>query len=349
VIEKGIAMKPDKKPPELRSVSAPTGAGPSHRSTVRLSGWVGWMRFQFGISVMALLLALTGCSLAQAAQEDHLGSKEGLYWRISQDGRDAGFLLGTIHSEDPRVVDFSEAFIAELKSCQVFAMEMVPDLPTLKKLTEYMHYQDSDQLLTLLGQERFDRAMQALSGYQVPNDWKSRMKVWAVMMTLSVPAPETGFFMDLSLSLRAAGSGLKVIGLETLEEQLQFLEQMPLEYQIELLDHALADYQRVAEVHEEMVQVYLQNSLAALETLSAQQFAVLDPEITRYFTDLGIAARNRQMVVNALPQLAENCVFIAVGALHLGGEDGLINLLREAGYELTALPLPFRQVQQSAP
>lgn len=341
-------MKPDKKLPES-GIPAPTAAGPGHRSVLSRSGWEEWVRCQFGNSLMVLLFALTCCPPVQAAQDEHHGSEEGLYWRISQDGREAGFLLGTIHSEDPRVLDFSEAFIAELNSSQVFAMEMVPDLPTLKKLTEYMHYQDQDRLQSLLGQERFDRAMQALGGYQVPNDWKSRMKVWAVMMTLSVPAPQTGFFMDLSLSLRAAGSGLKVIGLETLEEQLQFLEQMPLEYQIELLDHALADYQRVAEIHEEMVQIYLQNSLAALETLSAQQFAILDPKISRYFTDLGIAARNRQMAANVLPQLAENRVFIAVGALHLGGEDGLINLLREGGYELTALPLPFRQLQHSAP
>lgn len=341
-------MKPISKQPELQR-SAPTvppaGQRPASNDSVCADG----LRRLFGRSLLAGLFALAFCSVLVAAQDQPLATDQGIFWRISQDGRYAGFLLGTIHSEDPRVVDFTEEFIAELNSCQVFAMEMVPDLPTLKKLTDYMHYQDQNQLQSLLGQERFDQAMLALSAYQVPNDWKSRMKVWAVMMTLSVPTPQTGFFMDLSLSLRAAGSGLKVIGLETLEQQLQFLEQMPLEYQIKLLDHALADYQRVAEIHEEMVQVYLQNSLAALAALSEQQFAILDPAITRYFTELGIVARNRQMAANALPQLAENCVFIAVGALHLGGADGLINLLRRGGYELTALPLPFRPLQQSAP
>ncbi len=302
-----------------------------------------------GLRVLMLALFCWFSGQVQADEGLAADGQGGVFWRISQDGRDAGFLLGTIHSEDPRVVDFSEAFIAQLNSCQVFAMEMVPDLPTLKKLTEYMHYQDQDRLLSLLGQQRYDRAMLALSGYQVPNDWKQRMKVWAVMMTLSVPAPQTGFFMDLSLSLRAAGSGLKVVGLETLEEQLQFLEQMPLDYQIKLLDHALDDYQQVGEIHDEMVQVYLQNSLDALDALSTQQFAVLDPEITKYFNDLGIVSRNRLMAANVLPQLAENRVFIAVGALHLGGADGLINLLRQGGYELTALPLPFQQLQQAAP
>ncbi|HKX56555.1 MAG TPA: TraB/GumN family protein, partial [Xanthomonadales bacterium] len=181
------------------------------------SGWQRWVAT--GLLVLISLLSLIPVSVTAAEAKE----QQGIYWQISQAGRPAGFLLGTIHSEDPRVVDFSESLIEELKSCQVFAMEMVPDLPTLKKLTEYMHYAEPDRLQSLLGQERYDRTMQALSAYQVPNDWKARMKVWAVMMTLSVPAPKTGFFMDLSLSLRAAGSGLDVIGLETLEQQLQFL------------------------------------------------------------------------------------------------------------------------------
>jgi len=352
VIEKGITMKLIRtrtgKQPLLQISACPVMKSDHRRGKSDLMRADNLRRF-FASSLMSMLLALAFCPMLAVAQDQPLAAGEGIFWRISQNGRHAGFLLGTIHSEDPRVVDFTEEFITGLKSCQTFAMEMVPDLPTLQKLTDYMHYPEQDQLRSLLGQERFDRAMLALGSYQVPDDWKNRMKVWAVMMTLSVPAPKTGFFMDLSLSLRAAGSGLKVIGLETLEQQLQFLEQMPLDYQIKLLDHALADYQRVAEIHEEMVQVYLQNSLTALAALSEQQFAILDPEITRYFMELGIDARNRQMAAKALPELTENCVFIAVGALHLGGTGGLISLLRQGGYELTALPLPFRQSKPPAP
>jgi uncharacterized protein YbaP (TraB family) len=330
VIEKGIAMKPGRiAPPSATSaLLSPTGAGRR-------------LRLATGLLVLSSLSWLIPGAVTTAVADE----RQGIYWQISQAGRQAGFLLGTIHSEDPRVVDFSESLIEELKSCQVFAMEMVPDLPTLKKLTEYMHYPEPDRLQSLLGQQRYDRTMQALSGYQVPNDWKARMKVWAVMMTLSVPAPQTGFFMDLSLSLRAAGSGLDVIGLETLEQQLQFLEEMPLEYQLELLDHALDDYQRVGEIHDEMVQVYLQDNLQALDDLSSEQFAVLDEKISSYFVDLGINARNHQMVKNALPKLAEGRVFIAVGALHLPGPEGLIHMLRQAGYELQPLPMPFNTTQ----
>ncbi len=299
---------------------------------------VCWMR-RPGRLTSALLgfVLLSWCGILAAQQT----ADNALFWRISQNGREAGFLLGTIHSEDPRVLDFTDTFIAQLTSCQVFAMEMVPDLPTLTRLTDYMQYPDATTLQHTIGQQRFDRVMQALSNYQVPLDWKMKMKVWAVMMTLSVPPPETGFFMDLSLSMRAAGSGLKIAGLETLEQQLAFLENMPIDYQLVLLDQALADFQQASEIHRQMVDAYLRDDLAVLSQLSNAQFDQLDAAIKDYFVGLGIKARNRRMLENLLPMLQDSRVFVAVGALHFAGAEGLVALLRGQGYTLTPLPLPF--------
>ena len=270
------------------------------------------------------------------------GADSALFWRVSKDGHEVGYLLGTIHSEDPRVVDFPATFLDQLKTCQAFAMEMVPDLPTLTRMTEYMQYAEAGKLRAILGDERFGRAMSALSAYQVPDQWKQKMKVWAVLMTLSVPPPETGFFMDLSLSLRAAGAGLRVTGLETLDEQLSFLENMPVEFQLELLDQALDEYPNVRAVHDEMVDAYLEGELTALSKMSDEQFAELDPVIGKYFIEKGIAERNRRMATNLLSLLKESSVFAAVGALHLPGTTGILALLRAAGYQLEPLPLPFR-------
>jgi len=268
-----------------------------------------------------------------------------IYWSVSRDGRPAGYLLGTVHSEDPRVVDFPEAFVGQLVANDLFAMEMVPDLPTLTRLTEYMQYQDGTTLESRVGPERMGRLREALSGYQVPADWVSGMKVWAVVMTLSVPPPESGLFMDFSLSLRAAGAGLKVVGLETLEEQLSFLEKMPMEQQLALLDQALAEHGRVREVHDQLVAAYLAGDLGSLQETTELQLAELEPETRRYFIEQGIEARNRRMLEALLPLLEQGTVFTAVGALHLPGPEGLISLLRSRGYALEPLPLPFSAAQ----
>jgi len=265
-----------------------------------------------------------------------------LYWSIMDGDRQAGYLLGTIHSEDPRVLDFPEPFLQQLGSNEVFAMELVPDLPTLKKLNEYMHYQDGTSLESQVGSERYAKVRNLLSThYQVPGDWLESMKVWAVVMTLSVPPPETGFFMDFSLSLRASGSGLRVVGLETLDQQLSFLEDMPAVQQLELLDQALADYDRVGELFDQMVEGYLAGDLQFLKKAAEEQMNRLTQEAKTYFIEQGIDARNHRMLKSLLPLLAESQVFVAVGALHLPGDQGLISLLRENGYILKPLPLPL--------
>ena len=291
--------------------------------------------------VIPLLL----CAAGPVAAQPPMASDTALFWALSRDGQPAGFLLGTIHSEDPRVLDFSEVFIDQLKANGIFAMEMVPDLPTLTRLTEYMHYQDGTLLEQHIGAERFSRVRAALVDYSVPADWVAKMKIWAAMMTLSVPPPRTGLFMDFSLSLRAAGAGLRVVGLETLEQQLSFLEKMPQEQQLALLDQALEEHGRVTEVHDLMVESYLAGDLQALSQQVDEQLADLAPEARRYFMAEGIAARNQRMLTALLPLLAEGQVFTAVGALHLSGESGLIAGLRGRGYELVALPLPFSAAQ----
>lgn len=265
-----------------------------------------------------------------------------VYWSIMEGDQQAGYLLGTIHSEDPRVLDFPESFLQQLGSNQVFAMELVPDLPTLKQLNEYMHYPDGSSLENRIGAERFVRVSKLLlSNYRVPADWLATMKVWAVVMTLSVPPPETGFFMDFSLSLRASGSGLRVVGLETLDEQLSFLENMPFGQQLELLDQALDGYDQVSELHEQMVDSYLAGDLQVLKKAAEEQMDLLTPEAKAYFIEQGIDARNHRMLKSLLPLLAESTVFVAVGALHLPGDQGLVALLREHGYVLKPQPFPL--------
>lgn len=285
--------------------------------------------------IFALAMGLFLTTVSSAAQDS------ALFWEISLEGEPAGYLLGTIHSEDPRVLDFSTELIDRLEENQFFAMEMVPNLPTLSRLTDYMHYQDGSTLESRIGEERFALLQAALANYRLPDDWVARMKVWAAMMTLSVPPPETGFFMDFSLSLRAAGAGLKVVGLETLEEQLSFLEDMPIEQQLELLDQALAEYDKVDEAHRQMVESYLGGDLIVLAREAEKQMEGLQPESKAYFMEQGIDVRNHRMVGSLLPHLQQGRVFIAVGALHLPGESGLVRLLRSRGYQLSPLGMPF--------
>jgi uncharacterized protein YbaP (TraB family) len=180
-------------------------------------------------------------------------------------------------------------------------------------------------------------------------EFVGRMKPWAAMMTLSMPPSGTGFFMDLSLSLRASGNGLEVVGLETLEDQLSFLENMPMPMQLALLDQAIAEAGQVDEAHEEMVNAYLVNDLSALQALSDEQLQEVGQDVRSYFIEMGIHARNHRMADSLLQLLEQKTVFAAVGALHLSGEQGLVSILRQHGFVLIPLEMPFAVTPVAGP
>mgnify|MGYP000600328689 CR=1 FL=1 len=117
---------------------------------------------QIAMRLSGLLLSLSLALPAVTSAADGVADTA-LYWAVLRDGEPAGYLLGTIHSEDPRVLDFSESLIVQLGSVDLFAMEMVPDLPTLTRLTEYMQYQDGTRLAEVVGAERYARLQEALA------------------------------------------------------------------------------------------------------------------------------------------------------------------------------------------
>lgn len=291
------------------------------------------------ISGFLVVLALLCGALASQAV-----ASQGLVYTLSKDGELRGYLLGTVHSDDPRVLNFSEPFLAALKSCDRFAMELVPNQPTMARLMEYMHYQDGSTLEERIGAERFARVVEAASVYRMSAQQLSTMKVWAAMMTLSIPPPKNGLFMDLSLALQAAGEGLTVVGLETLEEQLSFLEDMPEEQQLVLLDQALEDLDELESYFEAMIADYVRADLDALKQKSDEQLADLPDSVESYFWDEGIEARNLRMRDRLVKELAEGSVFAAVGALHLPGDSGLVELMRKEGYAVEPAPFsPFAE------
>ena len=114
-----------------------------------------------------------------------------------------------------------------------------------------------------------------------------------------------------------------------------------MQMQLDLLDQAISEYGQVKQAHDEMVDAYLKDDLRVLQSLSDEQLTSVSGEAGDYFMAFGIRARNLRMAESLWPFLETSKVFIAVGALHLPGEDGLINLLRRRGYELKPLGLPF--------
>lgn len=275
--------------------------------------------------LLALLLVVSASAWSQ------------VFWSVTDDDGNRSWLLGTVHSEDPRLLDFPDPLMDALQQADRVALELVPDAGMLARLREAMYYEEGS-LEEVLEPDLYRRVVDILEeNYGMGEPAVARMRPWAVAMTISVPPPETGLFMDLALSYRASGLGLEVVALETVDEQLDFLKGLSQHEQIALIRKAVADHEDLPELFEELIAAYLDGDLEGLERMSRQQLEGLDESVRRHFNEIGLKERNRIMLERATPWLEEGGVIIAVGALHLAGEHGLVNRLEQRGYELEGI------------
>ncbi|MDX1625765.1 MAG: TraB/GumN family protein [Wenzhouxiangellaceae bacterium] len=257
-----------------------------------------------------------------------------VFYRVEAPDGGTSWLLGTLHSEDERVVDWPPAVDRALEEAGTLALELVPDPDLLARLNRAMTLPPDMALDDLVGDELYEDVLSALSEYGMDEAGVARLRPWAAALTLSRPPPETGMFMDFALAVRAGNRGMNLVALETLDEQLDFLTGLGPEAHIEMLEAAVSDMRGGRELFEELVEAYLEGDAERLRTLAERELAGMDPGLAERFRREGIVERNRRMAERAAPLLDRGGTLVAVGALHLPGPEGLVALLRERGFEV---------------
>jgi uncharacterized protein YbaP (TraB family) len=284
--------------------------------------------------VAGLLLA-TLLSCVQAVYGDgHARKQHGLLWEISEPGMQPGYLFGTIHSEDPAVLRLDGAVQRALDEASRVVLEVEMDREAMIYTSSAMLMTDGRLLSTILGEELFAQAASAMQTRGIPELVLERMKPWAVAMTLAMPPTVTGEFLDLTLYRFAREHNKPVYGLETIREQLDVFEGLPLDDQIALLRDAVEQFPGIDVLHADLLAAYRRRDLAALETLNEASMKTGDQRLARDFQQRLILDRNRRMAERIQEHLEAGGAFIAVGALHLPGEAGLLELLEQQGYSV---------------
>lgn len=275
---------------------------------------------------------------------------EGLLWRIEKEGQPVSHLFGTVHLTDPRVTAFPNEVTEALDGSEILALELaaIGDLKgeatmTAMSLVRGMNIANKPQLIDFTDEER-SRLMRALAARGVPAKAIQSVKPWFLTILLATPACEferTKLKIDTVdevIAKRARERSIEVVGLETNIEQLKVLTGIkPWIYKASLRDMTRAEG-RIEDVTETLVQLYIDRRVGGL--LPAYPHILLPEENLKAslgLIDTLMGSRNGLMKERALPLLAKGRTFIAVGALHLSGDGGLVELLRKEGYQLTRI------------
>ena len=273
--------------------------------------------------VLLLIVLLSASAVAQVGP--------GLLWRIHKPQQPPSFLFGTIHIDDKRVKDLDVQVTRRFNEAKTLCLEILPNRETQVGIGRAMLLSEGQFLDEILGESLFNRLSLLLNKRGMTPLEAVHLKPWAAMVVLSRPQSQGGYALDEQLYHWGVHQYKKLCALETLQEQLSVFDELSQADQITLLKDSLNFMPEVQALNEKLVQAYLEGDLDEIYRRS-MELQTKDDELASRLMNSLIDKRNTRMLERILPELAQGRVFIAVGALHLPGENGLLNLLRGAGY-----------------
>jgi len=282
-------------------------------------------------SILSVLFTLPLVSHAQPPEPT-------LLWRVRSAPQAApSYLYGTVHSKDDRAFQFGDSVLPALDRCAVVAGEL--DLDKSKQggtlMFGAMRLPGDQRLQDLYKKKEWKRVHTVITdrmGFMAP--MASKLKPFFVMMLLMENAVDGDRpqVLDEYLQQRGAQNGQRVIGIETMAEQLAALDAMSLKEQAAmLLDHV--DHDGYKKETEAMLDIYARQDLHGLFEAANDAGGMPEAMEKALLTD-----RNTRMVhrMDSIMGTGET-VFFLIGAAHLPKAEGLIQGLRNKGYSVEAV------------
>jgi uncharacterized protein len=275
---------------------------------------------------------------------------EGRLWKLEKQGRKPSFLFATMHMTDPRVIDLTPEARTAFDGAETVVIETTEILneadaaKSLFSKPELTMFTDQTTLISLVKPEDRPALEAGLKKRGIPLVAVNKMKPWMIAGLVALPACELSRkksgapFLDIKLAKDAQASGKKLDGLETLVEQIGAMAALPVEFHVQSLVETVKLGDRMDDVMETMIELYTQGRVGMIMPFLKHVAPENADASAQYgqFEEIMITARNKLMAARAEPILARGNAFIAVGGLHLPGEEGLVEKFRRAGYRVTA-------------
>jgi len=280
--------------------------------------------------------ATEAAPLPEAADSDILENK--LLWKISGNGLEqASYLYGTIHMIGAEDFFLPDGTMTAMDAADrvVFEIDMadMTDMTAMMGIMDKAFMKDNLSLKDLLSEEDFKLVEAHFQDMGLPIFFLQRIKpMFLTVFTSGDMKPgdmESGKIKSYEFEfMEMAKNGNKsTAGLESIDFQLSVFDSIPYQDQADMLMDGIKNGGSDTDSFKEIVKVYKEQNLTKMLEMTLSEEGGLSE-----YDDLLLNKRNKNWIPQMQTMMAENVNFFAVGAGHLPGDEGVINLLREAGY-----------------
>jgi len=259
--------------------------------------------------------------------------ERGLLWQVTPPQGPVSYLFGTLHSHDERVTNFSPGLLASIRQSELF----MPEAGAPERAD--MMYMARGTLRDLLPAEEVDAVLRQADAYVLRDSIALRMKPWLLAVALGQPDASGLPTQDLLLLEIANVQGKAIEQLEDPAVHFSAMDALDMQDQLALLRASVQlTQEEKTEAFEQLIAVYLARHTPQIAALDARLSATGLPEgVWLKIRTLLLDDRNARMAERLQDRMRDRSVFVAVGASHLPGPDGLVSRLRRAGFKVESL------------
>ena len=252
------------------------------------------------------------------------------------------YLFGTVHAlakDDPW--RSSSKVDAAIKQSQTLWLEIpnVDDAASMQPLILQLGMDPAQPLSSKLTPDQLAKLTKDAASSGIPGGETTfeAMKPWLAALMLSLtPIMQAGYDpnsgVELELKPEFVKANKPVKGFETAEQQMHFLADMPEKQQLDFLVSELDDYDSAVPKFKELVAAWSAGDVDAMEKLNNAELRDKHPELF----DTLVVKRNKAFTTQIQDLLkGEGVSFVAIGAGHLVGKDGVPAMLEKQGFKVT--------------
>ena len=292
---------------------------------------------RFSEIIIGIFLSLTIAFTGVAQTSDTL--PDAILWKISgKNIKTPSYLLGTIHTIPKKDFFFTENMLFAFNSCKELVLEANYEFSSemQKKMMQFMMLPDGKTLRDYMDKKTYERYIAFLhdSLNVSPLSLLIIPKIKPVFtLTLILNDNFEQVLFEEYLKNLAIKNNMKISGLESMKDQMDALDAIPVEEQIMTISDTSKYSKQDLTEYRQMIDLYKNQKLNELGLMEK------DEEIILKYSDRIVTNRNKHWVSVLKKKLKKQACFIAVGIGHLPGTKGLILLLRKAGYTVTPVKI----------
>jgi uncharacterized protein YbaP (TraB family) len=284
---------------------------------------------------------------SQPLQLKTASSNNTLLWEISGNGlAQPSYFLGTMH-----ILCISDAHLSEQvqtvldKVSSVYFEIDLDDMAQMFGALKAMTMKDGQTLQALLSPEDYQKVVKFFEG-KTPLPFKMLESYKPLLLSSMVAEEllscETAQGMEMLLMEEANKRKLEINGLETMAYQVGLFDSIPYPEQAKALIESIDSLAKQQVEVDKLLAAYRNQDLSALEKLTAEDESGIGGNL-----DLLLYGRNKNWVEQFKVMASKSSILLAVGAGHLPGEKGVLELLRKNGYTLRPLENTITSTKKS--